>query len=155
MSDVISIESRMAKIQADHDKRKEEWLHDPDSGAEYLRLALLHTMMRNEIEDIIIFDEEGEQERYHVGGTKVIPSKVMDDIIGYLYDVDGQVAYKLTRINHSNFVLHCLFDNSHEPEEIIFDYHVASGVDDALEYASRQHSSTRDYYREIDNGGEK
>ena len=116
MSDVISIESRMAKIQADHDKRKEEWLHDPDSGAEYLRLALLHTMMRNEIEDIIIFDEEGEQERYHVGGTKVIPSKVMD-----------------------------------EPEEIIFDYHVASGVDDALEYASRQHSSTRDYY----NGGEK
>ena len=148
----VSKEERYAKIQADHATRRNEWVRDPDGGAEYLRLALLHILLRHSIEDIILFDEEGEAERFRVGQANIIPSETMDNLIGYLYDIDGPVAFKLTREGQSPYVLHCLHDCSNDPDEIIFDYHVSQAVDDALNFASRQHPTTRSYYNNDQEG---
>lgn len=139
----------MAKIQADHNTRKAEWLRDIEGGAEYLRLvlgALVHKY--GPIEAIILFDEEGEVEdqTVRVNGRGAITSTEMDHVIGYLYEVDGPVAFKFTREGQPPYVLHCLFDNSHEPEEIIYDYNVSDAVEAAIGFASKNHITTRDYY---------
>ena len=146
--DTLTSEERLDEIRSDHAKRKEAWLRDPDSGAEYLRLVLGTLIHKyGPIEAIVLSDEEGETEgAVHVNRRGLITSTEMDHLIGYLYEVDGPVALKLTRGGQSPYVLHCLFDISNEAEEIIYDYNVSDAVDAAIGFASKNHSTTRDYY---------
>tara|TARA_R100000781_G_scaffold80483_2_gene49675 strand:- start:2813 stop:3304 length:492 start_codon:yes stop_codon:yes gene_type:complete len=150
MSDVISIEDRMDKVRADFAARKEEWLRDTNSAAEYLRMVFLYLMQQNRVERVIAFDEEGEVKQFYLeqddmyrhAKAKSFMDKI-DELIGYLYDIDGVVGYKLIRSGQSTCILYCLFDSSNAPEEIIFDYRYSDDIEDALDFASQYHSSTR------------
>tara|TARA_R110000824_G_scaffold67928_7_gene175980 strand:- start:9587 stop:10270 length:684 start_codon:yes stop_codon:yes gene_type:complete len=154
-----SREERHAKIEAEHKTRRNEWLRDPDGGAEYLRLVLLNIMHLHRVESIVISDEEEELEPIHFEQDDMFRRekvrgfmKALDDVIGYLYDIDGPVTLQLNREDQSPCVLHCMYDCSNDAEEIIFDYHVSEALDAALDFAARGHSTTRGFYNNDQEG---